>query len=223
MNKSNKITLTKDGSETLFSSRFNEHYHSVFGAIQESNHIFIDTVLKPLSDNNEAIKIFEVGFGTGLNALLTYKFITEHELKTIYHSTEAYPIDTETASNINYPDILGIEKSLFLKMHGKKDEKIYVSENFNLTVFYKTLQQTELEDNYYNGIYFDAFSPETQPEMWQQSCFEKMFKALKPGGILSTYSSKGIVKRALRSAGFTVKRLPGPPGKREFLKAVKPY
>lgn len=221
MDNDNKIIITQDGSDSLHSKLFNENYHSVFGAVQESNHIFIDAVLKPVSKNSNEVKIFEVGFGTGLNALLTYNFSLKNRLKIEYHSVEAYPISLEVAKSLNYPGILNIDKPIFLKMHLANDNETKISENFTLKVFHSKLQETELPEEYYDCIYFDAFSPETQPELWKQSCFDKLYKALKPEGLLSTYSSKGVVKRALRAAGFKVKRLPGPPGKREFLIAIK--
>jgi tRNA U34 5-methylaminomethyl-2-thiouridine-forming methyltransferase MnmC len=220
LNNSDKI-ISKDGSHTLYSRKFGEHYHSVFGAVQESKHIFIDALLKPATEKNIKINIFEVGFGTGLNALLTLKFSINNNININYLAVEAYPLETEILNSLNHPDVTEVDKNMFLLLHSKKNKEIIVNGNFKLTVYQNKLQEILLPEDFFNIIYFDAFSPEAQPEMWQLSCFKKLYKATKTGGMLSTYSSKGDVKRALKSAGFKIEKLPGPPGKREFVRAIK--
>jgi len=221
MKSINEIIASDDGSDTLISKRFGEGYHSKFGAVQESKHIFINAALKYVAEKLDVISILEVGFGTGLNALLSYKFGIQHDKKISYIGIEAFPVEKNDVEKLNYPEILNIDKSVFLKMHAKNDKEIKISDKFTLTVFENTLQNTNFPENFFDIVYFDAFSPETQPEMWQESCFRKIYNSLKNGGVLSTYSSKGDVKRALKAAGFIIEKLSGPPGKREFLRALK--
>ncbi len=216
-----KKIKSKDGSDTLFSEKFNEHYHSTFGAVQESEHIFINAGLKPVAQQKKEINIFEVGFGTGLNALLTYKFAFANNLKINYHSIEAFPVDQKTISSMNYPEILGLNGELFKEMHSAENNIKTISEFFSILVITDKIQNYTPLKEFYDIIYFDAFSPGTQPGMWTEEIFGKIYDSLKIGGILTTYSSKGIVKRALKSVGFKIEKLPGPPGKREFVKAVK--
>jgi tRNA U34 5-methylaminomethyl-2-thiouridine-forming methyltransferase MnmC len=217
----NEIIISEDGSNTLKSLKFNETYHSTFGAVRESSHIFIEAVLRPVAAQNKEINLFEVGFGTGLNTLLTFQFASENNLTVHYQAVEAYPVEQEIVKKLNYPVITGMEQEVLLKMHKQKNVWTEISGSFRLKVIKTTLQEVLLPQDYFHAVYFDAFSPETQPEMWQQSCFEKIFHAMRAGGMLSTYSSKGTVKRALKAAGFKIEKLPGPPGKREFVRAMK--
>lgn len=216
-----KRVLTSDNSHTLFNEKVGEHYHSTFGAIQESMHIFIEAGLKRLMESKTNINILEMGFGTGLNALLSLKFAMENNLTIDYCGIEAYPIKEEDAVNLNYPAILDMEMEIFLAMHRSNKELVKIADNFSLQKIISKLQDVDLADDKYDLVYFDAFSPEAQPELWTEEVFAKIFNSMKIGGVLTTYSCKGIVKRALRSVGFKIKRLPGPPGKREFLRAEK--
>ncbi len=220
-NSSNKVVVSNDGSSTLFSSRFGEHYHSTFGAVQESKHIFIGAGLAPLTSKNSMLNIFEVGFGTGLNALLTLQYAFKNNLRVNYVAVEAFPVDKQEVTGLNYPGLLNVDTAVFEAMHKVSETAVDITPFFSLKVIKGTLQETDLEHHFFDLIYFDAFSPETQPEMWQQSCFEKIYAAMKRGGVLTTYSCKGSVKRALKAAGFSIEKLPGPPGKREFLRAQK--
>jgi tRNA U34 5-methylaminomethyl-2-thiouridine-forming methyltransferase MnmC len=213
--------ISQDGSHTLFSKRFGEHYHSSFGAIQESSHIFIQAALSPFGKKLKSINLFEVGFGTGLNALLAYQFALQNNIIINYYSVEAFPVNSETVWELNYPELIDLPAELFLKMHSKKDSGIVISDLFNLTVYETSLQALHLPENLFDVVFFDAFSPESQPEMWSLDVFNRIYSSMKRGGVLTTYSSKGIVKRALKAAGFYIKKLPGPPGKREFVRAVK--
>ncbi len=204
--------ITLDKSHTLFNEQIGEHYHSTFGAIQESEHIF---------NNKSDINILEIGFGTGLNALLTLKFARGHNLKTNYHGIEAFPISIEQAMMLNYPELIGIEQDVFIKMHESGEENKAISRSFVLKKSLIKLEDTKLPENFFDLVYFDAFSPDSQPELWTEEIFQKIYDSMRTDSILTTYSCKGIVKRALKSAGFQIEKLPGPPGKREFLRALK--
>ena len=214
----NKIIYSDDNSHTLFSEKFNEHYHSTFGAINESNHIFIEAGLKHIAKTDD-INIFEMGFGTGLNALLTYKFAIDNKVKINYTTIEAYPIEIEVVEKLNYAELCNFDEDIFIKMH--KAEEVKLSEFFTFRKIIGKLEDFKVEKSVSDLVFFDAFSPDTQPELWTEDVFAKIFSMLKNGGILTTYSCKGVVKRAMRSAGFDIKKLPGPPGKREFLRATK--
>ena len=219
--ESSKPVVTGDGTHTLYSTRFGEHYHSSFGAVQESEHIFIEAALAPVAEKTITINLFEAGFGTGLNALLAYRFAENRRININYVAVEAYPVTMEVVKQLNYPVLTDVNPELFWKMHGIKNRNIEVSSRFNLTVYESTLQDYRFNDGFFDVVFFDAFSPESQPEMWRQSCFDRIYAGMKTGGVLTTYSSKGIVKRALKAAGFSIEKLPGPPGKREFIRAVK--
>jgi tRNA U34 5-methylaminomethyl-2-thiouridine-forming methyltransferase MnmC len=217
----NQPVITSDGSSTFFSTRSNEHYHSTFGAIAESKHIFIEAGLKPFL-GQPSISIFEVGFGTGLNALLTLQTAEEMLVSIQYSAIELYPISLEEAKTLNYPEMLKMEASLFLQMHTLPQMSKSISPMFYLDRQQISFETINLKHHQFDVVYFDAFSPEVQPEMWTVTGFQKLFDALKPGGVLVTYSCKGTVKRALKSVGFQIEKLPGPLGKREILRAWKP-
>jgi len=215
------ILITEDGSNTLFNKTIGEHYHSTFGAIQESEHVFIQSGLDLFKDVKSQINIFEVGFGTGLNALLTYAWAEKNKVPIFYQSVELYPVSTEQAKKLNYPELLSIDQSVFLKMHQTDEEKVLLSEYFALQKNLVSLQESRLPENIFDLVFFDAFSPDAQPEMWTEDIFRKIALSMKREGVLTTYSTKGIVKRALKSAGFEIEKLPGPPGKREILRGRK--
>jgi tRNA U34 5-methylaminomethyl-2-thiouridine-forming methyltransferase MnmC len=215
-----KLTITKDGSYTLFNPEIGEHYHSTFGAIQESEHIFIRAGLEPVIGQHDTIHIFEMGFGTGLNALLTFLRSEETGQKIGYYGLEAFPVSMETAAALNYHELLNTDQNLFLKFH-QPENSTQISDRFFLEKEINTLEQIVLPDDHFDIVYFDAFSPEAQPELWTPEIFEKIYHSMKTGGVLTTYSCKGTVKRAMKAAGFQLEKLPGPPGKREFLRATK--
>ncbi len=216
---SNQIVVTEDGSHTLISSNFNVSYHSVHGAIQESNHVFIDHGLEYVNYRNTAIKVFEMGFGTGLNAWLTYKFSLDEKLSIEYHTIEQYPVLIETAKELNYVDQHEID--LFMEFHLSEWEKENTfSPSFKFTKYQVSLEKFN-SDQKFDLIYFDAFAPGAQPELWTAAIFEKIFNFTNKGGILMTYCSKGQVRRNIETAGFSVEKLEGPPGKREILRAKK--
>ena len=214
------IIVTDDGSDTLFNAQSGEHYHSVFGAVQESRHIFISAGLDAVPRNEEPVHLLEIGFGTGLNALLSYQWAEQNQTHVLYEGIEAFPVEPERAMQLNYSKILNISNSMFNKMHrGEKIKKLGTWFDFSLRI--EKFEKAAFTPQKYDVVFFDAFSPESQPEMWTNEGFEKLFSTLKPGGILTTYSCKGSVKRMLKSVGFQIEKIPGPPGKREFLRASK--
>ena len=219
MKKPNKIILTKDKSPTLFVPELNEHYHSVHGAVQESMHIYIDSGLNYFEKNK--ISILEIGFGTGLNAVLTFAEAEKRSLKINYETIEKYPVEAEIFQKLDYSSNLELNKSIFNDLHNCKwNEKVEISSFFTIKKINSDLKTYNFTGNY-DLVYFDAFSPEKQPKLWTKEIFTKIYNCLNEGGILVTYSAKGIVKQALRGSGFTVKRLPGPPGKHHILRACK--
>lgn len=216
-----KLEKTADGSYTLFVPEMDEHYHSVKGALTESEHIFINMGLKHTTITEP--HILEIGFGTGLNAFLTLLEAERNQRKIHYTTLEKYPLNAEVLQQLNYPEIIAPEAAeLYYKMH-------HVVWNVPVAITpYFTLQKIETDyttfsfQQKYDIIYFDAFAPEKQPEMWSQQLFDNLYQTLNPGGVLTTYCAKGVVRRMLQSAGFTVERLPGPPGgKREILRGNK--
>ncbi|MDT0556769.1 tRNA (5-methylaminomethyl-2-thiouridine)(34)-methyltransferase MnmD [Patiriisocius hiemis] len=214
---------TGDGSITIHLPDWNEQYHSKHGAIAEANHVFIQTGLHHFisTERPNKVSILEIGFGTGLNAFLTYLFSEKKSLKIDYTGVEAYPVDTSEVTKLNYAENLSEEKDAFHKLHEITWEEAHkISKNFIITKQKKFFDKIE-DISLYNLIYFDAFGARVQPELWTESIFAKMFKALKPNGVLVTYSAKGSVRRAMQEVGFDVERLPGPPGKREMLRASK--
>ncbi|HRX68430.1 MAG TPA: tRNA (5-methylaminomethyl-2-thiouridine)(34)-methyltransferase MnmD [Tenuifilaceae bacterium] len=214
--------ITSDGSSTLCSNKFGVHYHSQHGAVTESQHIFIDAGLKNISIQGK-VNILEVGFGTGLNAALTASHAISNSLKVSYTSLELYPLTAEEIKLLNYNTILPEPTSeLWQKVcdcSWGKSEKL--TDEFEIQKL-QTDFTTWVPNSAFHLIYFDAFAPNDQPEMWEPKQFKKIFDAMHPGGILVTYSVKGVVKTALSSVGFVLERLPGPPGKRHMLRAQKP-
>lgn len=214
------LELTADGSHTLFVPHLNEHYHSVNGAIQEANHVFLDAGLHECRKNE--VTVFEVGLGTGLNALLTALYAEKYQKIIKYTSIEAFPLSLDIVEKLNYASIE--DTSLYHKLHEVEwESKQDISENFILTKIeadFTSFDFSKLE-NQIDVIYFDAFAPDIQGAMWSQSIFDAMYSICKPDGILTTYCAKGVVRRSMQAAGFAVERIPGPLGKREMLRARK--
>jgi len=217
-----EIITTSDGSKTIHIVEWNEQYHSKHGAIQEAYHVFIKSGLSLFK--NRPISILEIGFGTGLNALITLLEAKKQELKITYTGVEAYPVATNELEQLNYISELKAEmvSEEFQSMHQCKWESdVPITEGFVLHKLQKDFRDLRFE-NSFDLIYFDAFGARVQPELWTEDIFAKMFRALKVNGVLVTYSAKGSVRRAMQAVGFIVERLPGPPGKREMLRAIKP-
>ncbi|MHC1774653.1 MAG: tRNA (5-methylaminomethyl-2-thiouridine)(34)-methyltransferase MnmD [Lentimicrobium sp.] len=215
------IFITEDGSSTVFSQLTGEHYHSVHGAIQESMHVFIEAGLRQIGISEE-IRILEVGFGTGLNCLLSLAEIAEMQGDAVYHALEPFPLDESITTVLNYCRFPGLEKygDEFSEMHRFTDGTVALTSFFQLTRIKLRLEEAGLLPDYFNLVYFDAFSADAQPELWLPEIFKKIRSGLKTGGILVTYAAKGSVRRALQESGFLTERLPGPPGKREMLRAT---
>jgi tRNA U34 5-methylaminomethyl-2-thiouridine-forming methyltransferase MnmC len=213
------LQVTEDGSHTFFLPEMDEHYHSTHGAIQESNHVFLNAGL--FASLIQRWKIFEVGFGTGLNALLTAMAAIQQKRICNYTTVEMYPLSLEDAFRLNYPEILG-DTSLFQKIHEASwNEKVQISDYFYLNKIHADFTKMELPENQFSVIYFDAFAPGKQEEMWQEKLFSALYNSLKNEGIFVTYSAKGAVRRMMQQVGFRVERLPGPPGKQEMLRGRK--
>jgi tRNA U34 5-methylaminomethyl-2-thiouridine-forming methyltransferase MnmC len=217
-----KIIDTNDGSHSISIPAMNVTYHSVHGAMQESQHVFIKEGLFHLINQSalQQINIFEMGFGTGLNALLT---IMATNLPVYYESIEVLPLEKKEYEQLNYcnqlnrPDL----QPVFEKLHTSPwDTNNAVADNFTL---YK--KKTDIlnysTSQHFNLIYYDAFAPSAQPELWTKKIFDEMFSLLHPKGVLVTYCSKGDVRRAMQAAGFIVEKIPGPPGKREMIRASR--
>ncbi len=216
------IKDTADGSRTIFVEALDEHYHSIHGALAESRHVFIQSGLDTIK--NKKISILEIGFGTGLNLITTLEHNQSLHKNIHYTGVEAYPVSKSDYSKLNYSQ-LNLEESVlpFLNKIHETEWEVFqdIAPNFLLKKEEKKFQDIE-EKEAFDLIYFDAFAPTAQPELWTESIFEKMFAALKPNGILVTYCAKGQVKRNMKAVGFTIERLPGPPGKREMTRATKP-
>lgn len=215
-----EILLTSDGSHSLYVPEIDECYHSTHGAVQESLHIFIEAGLKQC--NKQEICVLEIGFGTGLNAFLTLLEAERSEKKINYISLELFPVEINKALQLNYPDILDPDKrQIFKQMHTCAwNEEIQLTPFFDLTKIKTDFTEYAFKNNF-DIVFFDAFSPEKQPEMWSDKQFEKIYANCNQGAVLTTYCAKGIVRRTMQSAGFEVERIPGPPGKREMLRGVK--
>lgn len=219
-----QVVTCDDGSHTLFVAELKEHYHSTYGAIQESRHVFIDAGLRKASEVNKKIQLLEIGFGTGLNTLLTYLHAIQHNLQIEYMAIEAYPVSMDIISKLNYPQLLMENNaSQYYRniIFSDWNQRLLLSPNLTLTKVHCKFEDVVLESGKFNLVFFDAFSPAVQPELWAEEIFEKLFTCIDEGGILVTYCCKGNVKRALTSAGFRIEKLPGPPGKREMIRATK--
>ncbi|MFD1095182.1 tRNA (5-methylaminomethyl-2-thiouridine)(34)-methyltransferase MnmD [Salegentibacter chungangensis] len=220
-----KIIKTADGSVTIHLPDWDEQYHSKHGAVQEAIHVFIKTGLHWFVENyqKKELSVLEIGFGTGLNAFITALEAEKLGLDVSYCGIEAYPVETSEIENLNYPQALKASerKDLFMRLHETEWEKSFkISENFSLSKRQKKFQ--EIDDvAQFDLVYFDAFGARVQPQLWTEEIFGIMFRAMKPGSVLVTYSAKGSVRRAMQAVGFQVERLPGPPGKREMLRALK--
>jgi len=216
----NQIVKTSDGSDTIFVPELNEHYHSVHGAVQESEHIFVKNGFDYCKA--DPINIFEAGFGTGLNAFLTAVRNKSFSRIVNYISIERYPLPADFAFKLNHHLFTGDgSREIFESMHTAPwNSATEICSNFTLTKIEGDLRSATLS-GLYDLIYFDAFGPDKQPDMWTADIFNKISEITKQQGILLTYSAKGDVKRKLRACGFEVKLLPGPPGKRHIIRAIK--
>jgi tRNA U34 5-methylaminomethyl-2-thiouridine-forming methyltransferase MnmC len=218
-----QIITTADGSKTIHFPEWNESYHSKHGAFQEANHVYIKSGLAfCLSQNSgKTINILETGFGTGLNTMLSLIFSRENNVNVNYYSIEKYPLEKSTIEDLNYAEFFRNDISLFQKLHQLEwDKLIEVTPNFKLKKI-KTDLKTFRSGPVFDLIFFDAFGPRVQPDLWEKQVLKSMYDALNDSGIWVTYSCKGQVKRDLQDLGFQVEKIQGPPGKREMLRAIK--
>lgn len=217
-----ELVRTADGSTTIYLPEWNEHYHSSHGALQEAQHVFIQHGLNPMT--SDYLTIFEMGFGTGLNALLTY-FASEKRNQYIHYiGLEAFPPSEEELKAMNYSEFTANPEAI--DVYGLLHQTPYgtpksLTEHFVLEKIEATIEATDFSANSIDLIFYDAFGPRVQPHLWSLEIFQKLYNWLSPGGMLVTYCAKGQVKRDLKAAGFLVEALPGPPGKREMTRAIK--
>ncbi len=218
MAKKRRIVITDDGSSSIFVPELKEYYHSHFGAVQESEHIFIKSGLAQLSQDK--ICILEFGFGTGLNALQSCKYASKN-LKTIYYyGIEKYAVAFDEIEKLNYVNTGNLE--CYHQMHNAEWEReVEINKRFFLKKIKMDFRFFKAIHNSIDIVYYDAFGPDIQPYLWSVAIFKQIYDSLKQGGILMTYTVKGDVRRALLSVGFEVKKIPGPPGKREITRAMK--
>lgn len=221
-NSKNELQLIKtgDGSHTLYNTRLEEHYHSQHGSLQESEHVFIRNGLEIKASKSNSIMVLEIGFGTGLNALLAV--LNKNNAEIRYTGLEPFPIGQDIIDQLNFTEL---EKEgslgLFQKIHQTEWEQVHwVTSHFQLLKSKSTIQEFESEEMF-DLVFFDAFAPRPQPEMWTLEVFKKVYSLMNDKAILVTYCAKGEVRRTLIEAGFICERLPGPPGKREMLRATK--
>jgi tRNA U34 5-methylaminomethyl-2-thiouridine-forming methyltransferase MnmC len=213
------VEITEDGSNTLRSLQFDSTYHSHHGAFEESEFVFIHSGLDTLPESSSnAVKILEVGFGSGLNALLAWQWAKKTGRNVEYVGIEAYPVNPN--SLVNFESLMPNANSDFQALHTASWNELHQTPNFNFTKLFSTWPETKLTNDY-DIVFFDAFSPVAQPEMWNYNSLKASADVLKLGGIWVTYCAKGEVRRTMNSLGFNAQRLPGPPNKRHILHAIK--
>lgn len=218
-----KIITTEDGSHSLYHEGLKETYHSFHGALQESIYVFIEKGLRFWRNKSglpKEVSIFEVGFGTGLNALLAAQFAMENMVKINYTTLEPFPLAIDLVEKLNYSEQIGLAHltEIFKMLHQGEWNEVIVLEDF----FHFTKLQTKLEDfvttEKFDVVFFDAFAPNKQAELWEIDMLQKCYDLLNEGGVFTTYSAKGQLKRDLKTVGFEVETLPGPPGKKEMVR-----
>lgn len=225
-----EIKITQDGSKTLYIPDWNESYHSKHGALREAEHVFITNGLEKLNDSN-MINVLEYGFGTGLNALLSFIWSRDHSKSINYTSLEKFPVSTTEVEAMDFHQVIAQKYSnlqadpiyeFFLKMHQAKwEEKVNLTDFFELFKQEIDFKEVRLKEETYDVVFFDVFGMRVQPELWSEEIFEKIYTSLKIDGLFTTYACNGPTKRALKACGFRVEKLAGPPGKREMINAWK--
>lgn len=219
-----KIIPTGDGSHTLFNPELNETYHSTHGAISESRHVFIQNGLAHYlshTANASLIRVFEMGFGTGLNAVLTSQFAEDEKISVEYYSIEAFPITREIVAQLNYFSGEVNQRQKFQLLHALSWNEVHkISDFFLMEKILSKMEQHTPKPYYFDVVYYDAFAPNKQEGMWSVEVLKKVISGLKPGGVFVTYCAKGQLKRDLKALGCEVETLPGPPGKKEMVRAT---
>ncbi len=216
-----QIALTADGNPTLYSEEFASHYHSLNGSVAESDYIFIEHNLKYYISQHQAsnIHIFELGFGTGLNAYLAAEFAEQNNIQIIYHAIELFPVSNTIIQNLDFkiPDI-----QLYKSLHTTQwEQEVQLTPYFTLLKHEGDFCNYNILKNHYHLFFMDAFGPDHQPEMWEPMILQKIYGSLLPNGVLTTFSARGSFRRCLQSIGFVVERLPGPKGKRHITRGEK--
>lgn len=222
MNMEKVFMITEDGSQTVYLPELDEHYHSIHGAISESMHIYIEQGL--LFSGRKNLSVLEIGFGTGLNAYLSYCFAQKENLNIDYYSLEKYPLTKQEYGLLNYPKIIFSEyASTFNRLHEAEwNKEVNISVNFKLNKVHADLLTFQFEEApKFDLVFYDAFAPVKQPEMWTDEILHKVAASVKKEGVLVTYCAKGSVRRTLTDAGFIMERIPGPKGKKEILRGKK--
>ncbi|WP_323134416.1 tRNA (5-methylaminomethyl-2-thiouridine)(34)-methyltransferase MnmD [Tellurirhabdus rosea] len=213
-----RLVVTADGSHSVWKPETGQYYHSVLGALQESQRVFIELGLEAAFERFEEVRLFEMGFGTGLNALLTLLEAEKRQKRVKYTTVEAYPLPLLEARLLNFDEVLDTHFTVALH-ETPWGEPAELSPFFSLTKYQTRLQDFRMGKRF-NLVYFDAFAPSSQPELWNVDVFQQLARMMLPGGLLTTYCSKGYVQRNLKAAGFTVEKHPGPARKREVLRAI---
>lgn len=220
-----KILISEDGSHTLYRPDLDETYHSKKGAVAESRHVFIESGLDFISDKkkSEKLSVLEVGFGTGLNAFLTLLWAEDLKIEVSYHTLEPFPLKQEIYSVLNYPEQLAVQEKRqdFLRLHSASEgEKVLIGSHFFITKYFTTLENFSANISA-DVIFYDAFAPSKQKEVWSLENLLKCYTLLKPGGALVTYCANGQFKRDLKTAGFKMEVLSGPLGKKEMTRGLR--
>ena len=216
------ILKTSDNSNTIYLKELDETFHSINGALQESIHVFIHAGFDEIIKTKNKINIFEVGFGTGLNAILTFLESEENNISVSYFSIDAFPLEKELLVELDFKNLFDKKHNQYIEniLDGNWNETVLINENFSIKKIESKLEEYVF-DSKFDLVYFDDFAPDKQPELWTEEIFKRIFDNMNDGAILVTYSAKGEVRRCMKRAGFTVERLPGPKGKREMLRARK--
>ena len=217
-----RLIQTDDGSHSFFVPELNENYHSTHGARQEAEHIFIKDALKYAAQSRKDLRVLEIGFGTGLNAYLSLVYAQQNDLHIYYQGIEKYPVLEQEYTLLNYASGDELFYKYFLKLHQVgwgRDQKI--NDSFLLRKDQTDFREMQLPNDFFDVVYFDAFGPEVQADLWAVDIFRNIFQAMKSGGVLTTYSVKGSVRRAMKTVGFRVEKIAGPLGKREISRAIK--
>ena len=215
-----EVVMTKDGSKTLFLAQREVYYHSIHGAVSEAKHVYIEHGLRHMK--KPSLTILEMGFGTALNALVTFVESSKANLKINYISVDKYPIDYELVKQLDYPSFLRVhdDESLFKRMHYSDwNQETAISANFNLFKFKSSIETVSI-DQKIDLVYYDAFAPRANYKLWSVEIFKNLSRYLNDSAILVTYCANGQVKRNLKAAGFSLETLKGPPGKREMIRAT---
>ena len=214
-----RIVVTEDGSPTIYVPGLKEHYHSIHGALQESRHVFISNGLDLIPEG--PLSVLEIGFGTGLNALLTFSKLAGSGRLLYYEAWEKYPLTPEEIRQLDLNQSIEIDPGLFDSIQlAPWNQEFRISQEATIHKISGDILGFR-SDRFFDLVYFDAFGPDAQPDLWTEEVFRRLGECMKPGAILSTYSVKGMVRRNLKAAGFEVKKVPGPPGKREITVAFR--